>query len=414
MRVFDVDYEQQKAFLPGTRRSRTPAETLLDFGRHMPRVGITRLANVTGLDSIGIPVVQAVRPNSRSLSVSQGKGADLDSAKASAMMEAIELWHAERIENPCLFASALAMRVDHEVIDLRLLPTVRGSKVQLDQQRCWLAGWDLLAETEVWVPFEFVSMNTVGVTQSTMTFLSTSNGLASGNHLLEAIEHALCEVIERDAHALCMARSPEQTLTTKVDLETVSEPTLRSIIDACRGADMELAVFEMESDVGVPTFRAGLLEREERGQWTRLGAEWGAGTHLSPAVAMSRAITEAAQARLTVIAGSRDDNPPGAYAASQGAWTAEIFRDQAFAAPGVRPFAPRGPREETSTFEGDLDVMLDGLRAAGIQQVVVVDLTKPDVGIPVVKVVIPEFEAAPFVPGYSRGRRARAVQDGAA
>ena len=82
----------------------------------MPEVGITRLANVTGLDRIGIPVVQAVRPNSRSLSVSQGKGVDMDSAKASAMMEAFELWHAERIELPCLCASYQAIRKKENVV----------------------------------------------------------------------------------------------------------------------------------------------------------------------------------------------------------------------------------------------------------------------------------------------------------
>ena len=60
--------------------------------------GITRVANITGLDNIGIPVYVSVRPNSKSLSVSQGKGVSDDLAKISAMMESIETWHAENIE----------------------------------------------------------------------------------------------------------------------------------------------------------------------------------------------------------------------------------------------------------------------------------------------------------------------------
>src|SRR5215216_3712797 len=194
MRIFDRDHQERKVFLPGTRRTRSPADTLADFGRHMPVVGITRLANVTGLDHIGIPVVQAIRPNSRSLSVSQGKGVDLASAKVSAMMEAIELWHAERIEKLCLFASYTAIRTQREVVDLDVLPLVRGARIWPEEQRCWLRGWDLLRKEEVWVPFEVVSMNTVGIVQANLTFLATSNGLASGNHVLEAVEHALCEV----------------------------------------------------------------------------------------------------------------------------------------------------------------------------------------------------------------------------
>jgi len=52
-------------------------------------MGITRVANVTGLDHVGIPVVMACRPNARGLAVSQGKGLTLDAAKASAVMESI-------------------------------------------------------------------------------------------------------------------------------------------------------------------------------------------------------------------------------------------------------------------------------------------------------------------------------------
>ena len=165
-------------------------------------------------------------------------------------------------------------------------------------------------------------MNTVGINQSTQTFLATSNGLASGNHILEAVEHALCEVIERDAHALTSARSVEDSLSAKIDIDTITDPSLREMIDACRAAEIDVAIFEMRvpTSAFLPSVRA--FSTTEKGQWSRLGAEWGAGTHLSATVAMSRAITEAAQARLTVIAGSRDDNPPGSYAASQGVWTA--------------------------------------------------------------------------------------------
>ena len=58
-------------------------------------LGVTRLSNITGLDSIGIPVVVACRPNSRGLATAQGKGIDLAAAKASALMEAVERQQAE-------------------------------------------------------------------------------------------------------------------------------------------------------------------------------------------------------------------------------------------------------------------------------------------------------------------------------
>ena len=413
MRIFDAEHGQKKAFLPGTRRTRTPEATLEDFGRHMPQAGITRLANVTGLDFIGIPVVQAIRPNARSLSVSQGKGQDLSSAKVSAMMEAFELWHAERIEQPCLLASYRALKQTRKVVDIERLPRIRGAQARPEEQKTWLEGWDLIGEEPVWVPYELVSMNTVGIAQSTLTFLATSNGLASGNHILEAIEHALCEVVERDTQAIDEARGINHALDNKVDLGTVRDPGLQALIARCEAANLDLAVFEMISDVGISTFRAGLTERGADRLFRRLGPEWGGGTHLSPVVAMSRAITEAAQARLTVIAASRDDNPPSAYQATQGMWTQDDARGQMFAAPSRRPFDERGRFQETDSFEGDLALMIAALRAVGVDQVIVVDLTRDDMAIPVVKVIVPEFEAAPFVPGYVQGPRARRSQRGA-
>ena len=94
-----------KLYRVGTHRVVAPEKTLERLRPHMARLGITRLANVTGLDRVGIPVVMAMRPNSRSVAVSQGKGVDLDAAKASALMESVESWHAERIAHPTLYGS---------------------------------------------------------------------------------------------------------------------------------------------------------------------------------------------------------------------------------------------------------------------------------------------------------------------
>ena len=94
-----------KAYRRGTHRTVDPAATLARVRPHLQGMGITRIANVTGLDRIGIPVVMACRPNARSLAVSQGKGLTLEAAKASAVMEAIELHHAERIELPLKLGS---------------------------------------------------------------------------------------------------------------------------------------------------------------------------------------------------------------------------------------------------------------------------------------------------------------------
>jgi ribosomal protein S12 methylthiotransferase accessory factor len=164
-------------------------------------MGITRLGNITGLDRIGIPVVTAVRPNSRSVSVSQGKGLDLTQATASALMEAIEGFHAEEVaEGPR--ASYRELAAEAAVVDpLTLCST--GRPFDADAEICWLEGYDLLRQEPCWVPAELVHTDYTQPLDG--SFLAGSNGLASGNHPVEAIGSAICELVERDAVAVWSA-----------------------------------------------------------------------------------------------------------------------------------------------------------------------------------------------------------------
>lgn len=94
-----------KGHRAGTDRTISPARTLERIAPLLSAMGITRVADVTGLDCIGIPVAFCCRPNSRALAVSQGKGLDLAAAKASAIMESVEGFHAERVSLPVRWAT---------------------------------------------------------------------------------------------------------------------------------------------------------------------------------------------------------------------------------------------------------------------------------------------------------------------
>ena len=82
--------------LGGTYRAYEPHETLAKL---QPLIwdtfGISRVANITGLDNINIPTYTAIRPLSKLVTTSQGKGITHDLAKISAIMESIEGWHCE-------------------------------------------------------------------------------------------------------------------------------------------------------------------------------------------------------------------------------------------------------------------------------------------------------------------------------
>jgi YcaO-like protein with predicted kinase domain len=133
-----------KGFWAGTHRVVPPEATLERVQPLARAMGITRIANVTGLDTIGIPVVMVCRPNSRSLAVSQGKGVELTSAKASGLMESVESYHAESIANPLKLASYEELRYTHRVVDVETLPRISVSLFHPYLRLLWMGGYDLL------------------------------------------------------------------------------------------------------------------------------------------------------------------------------------------------------------------------------------------------------------------------------
>ena len=108
----------------------TADETIARVLAHKGVLGITRVANLTGLDRTGIPVVMVCRPNARSSAVFNGKGIDIAAAKASALMEAAETWHAEHVRAPLRLATFAEMREDWPVVDVDGLPRRPGAAVR--------------------------------------------------------------------------------------------------------------------------------------------------------------------------------------------------------------------------------------------------------------------------------------------
>lgn len=350
-------------------------------------MGITRLANVTGLDTIGIPVVMSVRPNSRSLSVSQGKGLDLESAKASAAMESIEGFHAERVAGPLLLASYEELRQDHQVADPAQLPLSDRRPFREHLPLLWMAGVTWGSGEPVYVPYQLVhTAYTTRMRWDLVGFAASTTGLASGNHRLEAICHALCEIVERDASARFAAIPPDEQEQRRLDLRSVDHEDCVAVLERFDAAGVDVAVWEMTSHVGLPAFECMIAERTDD-PLRLLSSARGFGCHLTRHIALLRALTEAAQSRLTIIAGSRDDLVRAAYAEWSDPDNLTRWRLQA-AEPGVRRFAD-APSIERDTFEEDVACLVEAVRGAGCPQVLVVDLTRADLGIPVVRVIVP-------------------------
>jgi ribosomal protein S12 methylthiotransferase accessory factor len=396
-----------KTWRHGTHRTVAPAATVERVRPMLAAMGITRVANVTGLDRLGLPVVTVCRPNGRSLSVAQGKGLTLDAAKASGLMESIEMWHAEHLALEVQEASA--ERIGPALDPLRL-PRPERSRWRSDVPIPWVMGRELVSGRPVAVPQELVTLDCRQPwPEGFGCFQISTNGLASGNEPAEAMAHGLAELIERDAVTLWQQRDPFAKAETRLDPGTVDDPDAVLLIERLAAAGMAMAIWEVTSDVGVPAFLCHLMDAD-LGAHDGLGWSTGGGCHPDPGIALVRAVTEAAQARLTHIVGSRDDIGWRYYAPVE---DERLRRHHALLTgqPGARAFdAASGCAG--ATFAADLEAIASRLAAAGVGPAVIVDLTWPEFGLPVVKTIVAGLEDGIEVPGWRPGPRARAARQG--
>jgi YcaO-like protein with predicted kinase domain len=399
--------EIHKSYRHGTHRTVAPTETLARVGPLMAQMGITRIANITGLDRIGVPVVMVCRPNSRSIAVSQGKGLDLAAAKASGLMEAVETYHAETVTSFLKLGSYRELGRTHPLVDVAALPRAKGSPYHDDEPLLWIEGRDLISRSSVWVPYELVHTDyTLPRGPAHGCFVANTNGLASGNHILEAVSHGIHEVIERDATALW--KHTRRRSRRALELETVDDDACRWVLDRFAQADIAVKVWDTTSDVGIASFNCLVLGRDD----DSADPEFGAGCHPVRSIALLRALTEAAQARTTYIAGSRDDFRAADYTPAQ---RARRLRDCHTLMNGDTPARDFHdvPTHDRDSLDEDVSWALECLLAVGIRQVVAVDLTKPELGLPVARVVIPGLEGPDEGEGdrHVPGPRARAVEE---
>ena len=402
-----------KLYSGSTHRACSPAETFERILPVLPIAGITRLADVTGLDRLGIPTILAMRPNAPTLSNSSGKGFGTVEAKVSAAMEGIELFCAEE-EDRFAFdvVEATYDELDRSglVPPMELLPFSLHSLFHRAVPEKWVFGWDLIGQQEMAIPFEVVTMtpsHLVTKRPVRFSFQVGSNGLASGNAFLEAVCSGLAEVIERDAVACANVRSGHNPHhLPRVALGTIQYERVRDLIDRLRSRGVLPIVFDCTSDTEVPTYKAYLVDEAI----PSTGTFGGYGAHLHPEVAMVRALTEAVQSRAVYIAGSRDDM-----------MTQEHLRLSSPPAGGLRELAHRQDGSDvsmitsqaTGSFEGDCHALLDAVRRVGLPSVVVVDLSWQELGASVVRILVPGLEGYSSFPHYAPGPRAAAAGEAA-
>jgi len=371
----------------------------------MPQIGVTRVGEVTHLDRNGIPNFVAVRPRDMDPGISyyNGKGSTRAQARASAMMEAIERYSGEVCDLTVIRGSYRQMRRNALAVDPRqlLVPQVRPYRADMPLE--WVLGFELLSSRPVFVPRNAVVCPYRPGPGSVELFYASTNGLASGNTLAEALSHGLCEVNERDALSLAHAgmelrpavgrllaglaratpRGRAPTATPLIEQEDL--PTRAScLVGKLRRAGLQIFLRDVTSDTGIPAIDCTLVERTGHEQYVCHG---GFGSHPDARVALTRALTEAAQSRVGCIQGGREDLPEFADLGSR-----RIDPEALFGSPRRVRFAQVASRHHDDVAD-DVRWILQRLRRAGFKQIVAVDLTRPELQIPVVRVVVPGAEA---------------------
>lgn len=396
---------------PGTYDRAVPfAETIALVPQLRRSYGITRVADTTYLDRIGIPTYSALVPHSPDLiGVYNGKGMTAQSAMASAVMEATERQIGAAVNLPVFEESlhVVGKHLDLEGCGMRA--------VRRDLAVDCVLGTDLLSGDVIPVPLAMVQCPWFG---EKLFDVTSSNGLASGNNLTEAIYHALCELIERHAWSMYHVRCSlvprfylgpdvaDHALACEIVLP-VGEANVDRLVREIRATGLTVRALALPEGTLPVTVIASVTEPDA----TPPMAHMGLGCGLSPAHALTRALTEAVQSRVVDIQAAREDilradDPAGLMGTHArrlrtvptGQWYYDVPSEQIT----FDRLANRG----SDDLALDLRTTLESLQEYGLSTVVAVDLSPPDLPINVVRAIAPGLETYAFS-GYV-GARARA------
>lgn len=371
-----------KRYFFDSHRALTPEETLSDVEELKDKVGITVIQDLTGQDKLNIPICSASRPGAKkgAVSVHTGKGLTDRQSRVSVLMEAIERYSAELKDEDrsrFMFESydeCKGAKVNPGSLILSAISTV-GPKTKIE----WQEGYDLLQEEEIQVPANAV-FHPYMSNRGGRLFRSDSNGIASGNNHEEAIFHGITEVIERDALS-----SVELKKDAGAQIEIGEEDgMIYELKERFESVGAVPRFWYIPSDTGFTTVALALDDLSEDPALL----VYGAGTHSDPRIATIRAITEAAQSRLMqIVSGDAMKTPFVMSYSAMKRVNKHWYEDNGDKKVKLNEL----PALATDTIDGDIRVALDKLKAI-VDRVIVVDLTRAEIGIPVVRVIIPGFE----------------------
>ena len=404
----------------GTSRIKPAQETVSHISQLAQKIGVTRLADITDMDILRIPNYSAVLPGTEDyIWVYSGKGATKVHAKASALMESIERYSSlpSGCQKNFITGNYQQLSKKFKILHPQEVVEPLSFEYRNDMPMDFLSGFDLFTNEQIIVPASLALFRYSPRPPVVNPFaFHHTNGLASGNVLEEAICHSLCELIERDSVSLAQLRASaipfhflrhisnslrqkgypiveipfdrfidDSTIFPDVDISDAEFEPVKITAKKFARAGISLIIKDITSNIGVPTFNASSIEwiSHDYGYLAE-----GHGTHPDARIALLRAITEVSQTRAANIQGARDDLRKIKYSETN----AEDKRAWQF-----MPSKNKIKFSEVKTFFNedildDIKFILSRFKLVGLNRAIIINLTNPDIGIPVVRAIVPGLE----------------------
>ena len=383
-------------FIKGTYRVKDPVDTYDSNEEKLRTAGITRITEITHLDRVKIPVFSSIRPTAQSggVSVYAGKGATVEQARASAMMEGFERYSAEKqdIDQEKISISAYNEIKNDSVLnprDLLLPKSFENQNIEM-QKLEWIEAEEIISESPILVPANAVFHPYIPnreIKPSAMAmFKGNTNGLASGNVIEEAVLHGIFEVVERDAWSIfeLTKRNKKQ-----IDLDTIENETVSELVEKFTSQGIKIKLMDITADLKIPTIVASADDTVLKDAAL---LTLGVGTHLNPEIAAIRALSEVAQSRATQIHGTREDTVRADFMRKAGYENMKRTNKDYFVEEDEKINLSDIENKITGSIKRDIEVSIEEVQKAGLDKVISYDLTREEIGVNVARVIIPKAE----------------------
>lgn len=412
---------QKKWTLNGTSRVIPVENTLSHILEISKKIGLTRIADITYMDKLYIPNYSCVLPGTEDyIWVYSGKGPTKKHAKVSAIMESIERYSSLPTNYTRKFITGTfnELKESYNLLHPDDLVEPLTFDFQNDMLMDYVEGYDIINKENILVPAALALFRYTPNSPSLNPFaFHHTNGLASGNVFEEAVCHALCEVIERDAISLAQLRasaipfhilskihhnlriqgyhinsiSKEQFIDdnslyqdVKICQEDNFQP-VTNLIKKFKKFNIRLIIKDITTDIKIPTFNAACVEwiSHDYGYLAE-----GHGTHPDKRIAILRAITEVSQTRAANIQGARDDLRKIHYndnnTDDKNAW-------QFMSSQRTINFSDIITYQNEDILD-DIKLIIKFFKEVGLNKAIIVNLTNPKIKIPVVRAIVPGLE----------------------